>query len=151
MIGPRKMLILSGSTPLYVLLLRGSGTPRYRPSSGRPSGGSSSTTISTLLIAAWRSADNEFRASSIASSNGSLGPAAERASISTKMPESVLTRFRFWASAPIFDLVGLGGLVSLRGGSGSVFAFSRLAFSRQPALAAGRPQLQLSGHETCFD
>ena len=31
MIGPRKMLILSGSTPLYVLLLRGSGTPRYRP------------------------------------------------------------------------------------------------------------------------
>jgi len=41
-IGPRKMLILSGSTPLYVLLLRGSGTPRYRPSSGCPSGGSSS-------------------------------------------------------------------------------------------------------------
>ena len=33
-IGPPKMLILSGSTPLYVLLLRGSGTPRYRPSSG---------------------------------------------------------------------------------------------------------------------
>ena len=50
------MLILSGSTPLYVLLLRGSGTPQYRPSSGCPSGGSSSTTISTLLIAARRSA-----------------------------------------------------------------------------------------------
>ena len=32
------MLILSGSTPLYVLLLRGSGTPRYRPSSGCPIG-----------------------------------------------------------------------------------------------------------------
>ena len=28
------MLILSRSTPLYVLLLRGSGTPRYRPNSG---------------------------------------------------------------------------------------------------------------------
>ena len=55
-IGPPQMLILSGSTPLYVLLLRGSGTPQYRPSSGCPSGGSSPTTISTLLIAARRSA-----------------------------------------------------------------------------------------------
>jgi hypothetical protein len=51
----------------YVLLLRGSGTPRYRPSSGCPSGGSSSTTISTLLIAARRSAGRELSASSIAS------------------------------------------------------------------------------------
>ena len=59
----------------YVLLLRGSGTPRYRPSSGCPSGGSSSTTISTLLIAARRSACRELSASSIASSNGSLNPA----------------------------------------------------------------------------
>src|SRR6202035_1666057 len=84
------MLILSGSTPLYVLLLRGSGTPRYRPSSGRPSGGSSSTTISTLLIAARRSAGKELSASSIASSNGSLRPGFERASISATMPESVL-------------------------------------------------------------
>src|SRR6201987_1945344 len=84
------MLILSGSTPLYVLLLRGSGTPRYRPSNGRPSGGSSSTTISTLLIAARRSAGKALSASSIASSNGSLRPGSERASISATMPESVL-------------------------------------------------------------
>src|SRR4029077_8166863 len=84
------MLILSGSTPLYVLLLRGSGTPRYRPSSGCPSAGSSSTTISTLLIAARRSAGRELSASSIASSNGSLRPGPERASISAMVPESVL-------------------------------------------------------------
>jgi hypothetical protein len=84
------MLILSGSTPLYVLLLRGSGTPRYRPSSGCPSGGSYSTTISTLLIAARRSAGKEFSASSIASSNGSWRPGSERASISAMVPESVL-------------------------------------------------------------
>src|ERR1700739_2331202 len=87
--GPRKMLILSGSTPLYVLLLRGSGTPRYRPSSGHPSGGSSSTTISTLLIAARRPAGKEFSESSIASSNGSLRPGSQRASTSATMPESV--------------------------------------------------------------
>jgi len=86
-IGPRKMLILSGSTPLYVLLLRGSGTPRYRPSSGCPSGGSSSTTISTLLIAARRSAGKELSASSIASANRSLRPGCQRASISATMPE----------------------------------------------------------------
>src|SRR6201993_3322775 len=88
-IGPRKMLILSGSTPLYELLLRGSGTPRYRPSSGCPSEGSSSTTISTLLIAARRSAGKELSASSIASSNGSLRSGPERTSISAMVPESV--------------------------------------------------------------
>src|SRR5882757_5964569 len=98
------MLILSGSTPLYVLLLCGSGTPRYRPRSGCPSGGSSSTTISTLLIAARRSAGREFSASSIASSNGSLRPGSERASISAMVPESVLGQRRLL----------LGGFVASR-------------------------------------
>ena len=55
-----------------------------------PAGGSSSTTISTLLIAAQRSAGKEPSASSIASSNGSLRPGSERASISAMVPESVL-------------------------------------------------------------
>ena len=55
-----------------------------------PSGGSSSTTISTLLIAARRSAGRELSASSIASSNGSLRPGSGRASISAMVPESVL-------------------------------------------------------------
>src|SRR6202051_4482813 len=87
------MLILSGSTPLYVLLLRGKGTPRYRPSNGCPSGGSSSTTISTLLIAARKSAGRELSASSIASSNGSSRPGPERASISAMVPEPVLGGF----------------------------------------------------------
>src|ERR1700741_633579 len=84
------MLILSGSTPLYVLVLRGSGTPRYRPSRGRPSEDLSSTTISTLLLAARRSAGKELSASSIASSNGSLRPGAGRASIFAMVPEPVL-------------------------------------------------------------
>src|SRR5258708_27018995 len=114
------MLILSGSTALYVLLLRGSGTPRYRPSSGCPSGGSSSTTISTLLIAARRSAGRELSASSIASSNGSLRPGPERASISAMLPESVLGQRRLLLGGFVASVAALTALAALPPGDAVV-------------------------------
>ena len=47
------MLILSGSTPLYVLLFRGSGTPQYRPSSGCPADSGPGLTADRLDPQIW--------------------------------------------------------------------------------------------------
>ena len=47
------MLILSGSTPLYVLLLRGIGTPQYKPSSGCPADSEPGLTADRLDPQIW--------------------------------------------------------------------------------------------------
>ena len=47
------MLILSGSTPLYGLLLRGIGTPQYKPSSGCPADSGPGLTADRLDPQIW--------------------------------------------------------------------------------------------------
>jgi len=84
------MLILSGSTPLYVLLLHRSRTPRYRPSSGCPSGGL--VLDDDLDVAHRRTEIGRQGAQRVVNRlfEQIIETRLERASISAMVPESVL-------------------------------------------------------------